>query len=281
MAGKLDFAVDFALPNGSVKGKRRPNWQKAAGAVSLSCPSGCTIGDGKTKLKCELKKKRSQAMLGDGIEFGTVTLDKLAAKVEVGKGRLEVTKFETASKDGQLHVDYAMELEPVLDDSKVEGCLRFAGSQSLLKRDAKTYTAISATGASMGPDNLYHITLTGTFKRLRKLGKFCGPTVRDKNMDDPGGTGKPARPNLTVQPDAAVPTPAKADAAPAKPTFNPPPADAAGSAAADAGVNVPVPGPEGEEEVEGEGEEAAAGSGAAGPDGVSVEAEHAPPDETR
>jgi type II secretion system protein N len=239
MTGTLELAVDFDLPNEAGKsGKTSANWQKAEGNAELSCPSGCIFGDGKTKLKMKVKNQRNAAFAAEGIEFGTVHINSLLALVEIKTGRLELTKFDAKSDDGTLFVDYMMELEPSLNDSMVTGCLRFNGSQALLKREPKTFTAISATGALLGPDNLFHIKLTDKFKDMKRLPQTCGSAVSSKNMDNPGGGGP--RPSLTVPADeprdAGFPMP--------QPQTFPTPPSITPDAGADAAVNVPVPGPD-------------------------------------
>jgi type II secretion system protein N len=239
MSGKLRFAVELDLPNEKTKaGKVGPNWTKADGSFELACPSGCMVGDGKTKLKMTLKNQRSQAFAEGGIDFGKVSLDSLLAMIELKNGKLDITKFDAKSGDGELHVDFDMALNQDMNQSQVTGCLRFRGSDSLLKREPKTHAALSTTGAPLGPDNLFHIKLDGPLREVRRLGQICGAAV-NVNMDNPGGTT--ARPNLTVTPEpsklGAVPPPA------APPTFTPPPA----AAPEDAGVDaLRAPGPEGE-----------------------------------
>lgn len=257
MSGKLQLRLALAFPLEKQKGKTAPNWAKSQGNVLLACRSGCTFGDGKTKLKTKLKSARNQAFAADGIEFGKVNVNTLVAKVDIKRGKLKVTEWDTKSDDGQLYVDYEMDLAPKWGDSDVNGCLRFVGSPALLDREPKTYSAISATGAPMNEkDNLYHITLSGKFSAMRKLGKFCGPDVGASDADGD------AKPNLTIQPDpakSATPPTNEAAATPATPTFAPPTDAGAGSAAAtpDAAIPVPVPGPEGETDAPAEGGSAA------------------------
>jgi type II secretion system protein N len=245
MSGIVELDFDLDLPNEKQKsGKTIPNWQKAEGGARIACPAGCTFGDGKTKLKTKLKNARSAAFAADGIDFGKVTLKSLLAKVEIKTGQLTVTQFEAPSDDGTLHVDYTMELQPVFGESNVTGCLRFNGSPSLLQREPKTFSAITATGAPLGPDNLFHIRLTDKFKDMKRLGQPCGGGVANKGGDSSGGS----KPALTVQPSDPV-----KPAEPGSPTITPPPplpvppsseggagsGSAPGSAAA-----VPAPGPD-------------------------------------
>ena len=204
MSGKLRFTFNLELPNDKSKaGKVGPNWLKAEGKLEFACPSGCTVGDGKTKLKVNVANKSQQAFAENGIDFGKVNIDSLLTDVELKEGKLDITKFEAKSGDGELHVDFGLTLNQDLGQSQVAGCLRYNGSQALLKREPKTHAAISTTGAPLGPDNLFHIKLDGTIKQMRRLGIICGPTAAGmKSPESPGGTT--ARPNLTVTPEPPV-----------------------------------------------------------------------------
>lgn len=257
MSGKVNFSFDLELPNTKLKtGKTGPNWTKAVGAAMFECPQGCTFGDGKTKLKPKLKNNRNAAFAEGGIEFGKLNVQTFIAKVDISKGHLKVTRLDTKSEDGELHVDFDMTLAQNIDESTVTGCLRFTGSQALLKRDARTHAAISTTGAPLGPDNLYHIKLDGKVKEMKRLGQVCGAAAASGGADD----GKPSRPTITVQPDAPI----SPDAG--TPTFTPPPAPEAPPA--DAAVTVPVPGP---------GSENLTGSATPPPPGVPAAGEPPPP----
>lgn len=242
-SGTLDVQIKLALPNEKQKnGKVIANWQKAAGHIQLACPGGCTVGDGKAKLKTKLKNTRSQAMVGDGLPFGKVHINSLLATVDIGDGKLALTKFDASSDDGTLQIDYQMELEPSFDESTVTGCLRFTGSQGLLKREPKTFDTFTLIGGALGPDNLFHVRLTDTFKNMRKLGQVCsgaGAEGNGSNTTVKNGKGR-ATPNLTVQPPDEAGR--GSDGMRPVPNFTPP----AGAAppAIDGGVTVPVPGPD-------------------------------------
>lgn len=211
MTGKLEASVDLTLPMEKSKlGKTSINWQHASGAFSLACPSGCTFGDGKTKLKPLLKNSRQQAMVGEGIDFGKVDLDTLVAKASIKRGKLTLDRFDTTSKDGELHIDYAMTLEKEFGDSMVAGCLRFKGSDDLLRREPKTHAAISTTGAELRADGLFHIRLTDRFKEMKRLNQDCGPNAPGGASSGESintGIGGERRPNLTVHPEEPKPNP--------------------------------------------------------------------------
>ncbi|MBS1118809.1 MAG: hypothetical protein H6Q90_1037 [Deltaproteobacteria bacterium] len=259
MSGLVTFDIDLDLPNEKLKSNKiGPNWLNSAGTAELACPSGCTIGDGHSKLKLKAKNSRSQAFAGEGTDFGTVKIDTLVAHLEIKEGKADLTKFEVKSPDVELHVDYTMTLAQDLNDSVVLGCVRFKGSDALRKREPKTYDQILLTGAARAPDGLDHIRLKGSVKNMLKLPEVCGPTISDPPIDSPSGGTPNARPNLTVQPDDPLRHLGSAAAAlPVNPT-PPPPPDAG---AADAAVTIPIPHPEHEGSAAGAGSSTGSGAG--------------------
>ncbi|HET9991569.1 MAG TPA: type II secretion system protein GspN [Kofleriaceae bacterium] len=269
MTGKLDFAVDLDLPVSKNKmGRTSTDWTKADGTIDLSCPTGCTLGDGHTKLKPLLKNRTNQVMVGDGIDFGEVhisTLDVHAVfTAAVGDpdahsssykpGKFEVTKFNITSPDGELHVDYLMTMAPTLDDSVVAGCLRFKASDNLLKKEEtkKTYAAISTTGAELRSDGLFHIKLSDRFKDMKRLNAECGPNSAASKIGNgedfsphPGGGPRPqinTMPTPALRTGSAMPPPMPEPPPPPPPspsntaTPTPPPGSAAGAPAGAAGA---------------------------------------------
>ena len=201
MSGKVRFDFNLDLPTDKSKsGKVGPSWTKAEGNFELACPSGCMIGDGKSKLKPKLKNRGQQAFAEGGIDIGKLNVDTLLANIEIKNGKLAITKFDVKSPDGELHVDFDLTLNQEVQSSLVTGCLRFKGSDGLLKREPKTHAAISTTGAPLGPDNLFHIKLDGPLREMRRLGQVCGSAATNTNMDSPNAGANP-RPNLTVTPE--------------------------------------------------------------------------------
>lgn len=263
ITGKIDFDVALDLPTEKGKGRPYANWPKAEGSFEIACPSGCTFGDGKTKLKPLVKNSSQQAMVGEGIDFGMVNIDSLLARADIKNGKFEVTKFDTKSKDGELHVDYSMTLDKELNNSVVAGCLRFKGSKALEDREPKTFAALQTTGAELRSDGLFHIRLTDRLGMMKRLNQECGPNVKSVTNGENFGGGPTPPPHLTVVPDERKPAVPPIQT---PPVVEPPPPPAPADAATAQPTNMTrPPGPEGETPAPG------AASGAVPP------GEHEPP----
>jgi type II secretion system protein N len=288
MSGKVEFQIDLDLPVSKNKmGRTSTDWTKAEGTLDLSC-TGCTLGDGKAKLKPLLKNRSNQVMVGEGIEIGEIAIGALEAHAvftpAVGDpeahsssykpGKFELTKFELKSPDGELHVDYLMTMATTIDESIVAGCLRFKPNETLLKTEQgkKTYGAMSTTGAELRSDGLFHIKLSDRFKDMKRLNAECGknaPASKIGNGEDftPHPTGRPmiqpTPPDL--HPGSATPPPPQPEPPPPPPPVGsanptaPMPAGSAGSAGS-SGSAIPQEG-------------AAAGAGGSG---SSLEPPHTP-----
>jgi type II secretion system protein N len=219
MSGKVRFSFNLDLPNDKNKaGKVVPNWPRAEGSAELACPSGCTFGDGKTKLKPKLKIRAQQAFAEGGIDFGKVNVDSLLATAEIKSGKLDVTKLDVKSTDGDVKVEVDVALNQDIGSSMVTGCLRFKGSDNLLKREPKTHAALSTTGAPVGPDGLFHIKLDGPLREVRRVGVVC--TAGAGGSDTGGNT---PRPNLTITPESPTGRPGMLSPPPNVPSSIPPP----------------------------------------------------------
>ena len=200
MTGKIRLALDLELPNDRKAGK--PNFPKGEGTAEFACPSGCTIGDGKSKLQLTTNNARQQEFLdqsGGGIDFGRVNVDSLIARAELKNGKLDLTRFEFKSGDGEAHVTVSLTVNQDILASTITGCLRFHDSDAFRKREPKTDAALTTTGAPLGPDGLFHIKLDGQIRTMRRIGVVCS-----------GGAGEmpgtpPPRPNLSITPEPGKP----------------------------------------------------------------------------
>ncbi len=207
----LDLKFDSPLVRNTV------DWTKVTAHVQVACPAGCTVGDGKTKLRPQVKRQNQAEFVKDGIEFNKVNIDKLLARFEVKKGVAKVSKFEALSKDGELHVDFEAKLEKLLNNSQVTGCLRFKPSKELEARDYRTALQLKTTGAPLGPDDLFHIKLQGQMREIKRLGVVCGPAAG-------GATGTSGSTGSSGASPPPPPPPSPSPEQPAQPLPNIPPA---------------------------------------------------------
>jgi hypothetical protein len=165
-------------------------------------------------------------------------MDSLVARATIKAGKLTLDKFDTRSKDGELKVDYMMTLEKEFSESVVAGCLRFKGSEDLLKREPKTFAAIQTTGAELRGDGLFHIRLSDRFKDMKRLNQECGPDANTNGNGENFNEGKPERPNLTVVPEEKPTAPLPPTPTPTPAEIPPPPPPAH-----DTNANPPTPTP--------------------------------------
>jgi type II secretion system protein N len=198
LVGKVDLAL--ALTTAA-------DLRNAAGSVRLSCPKGCTIGDGESKFKPRTTSSRQQVMVADGIEFGKVFVDKLNARAVIKGGKAEITKWEFVSKDVELHVDIALKLGKKFKDAEfTRGCVKYKGFPELASRDLKTHGAIKFIGGvAENPDDpasLYHLKLEGKLGDNKKnfKPKLCTAGDGTDAVAGGDGDGKGRTPTLNAAP---------------------------------------------------------------------------------
>ena len=166
MSGKIDPALKLAVDNS--------DWRTARGFLRLVC-NNCSAGDGQTKLKFKLKPgSRQSAFAQDGVTIETVFIQKLLLQVDFAKGRMTISKWELQSGDLDAKIELQVQLAKKITDSTViSGCLRYKPSEELSKRAAKTFAALMSTGAPLGPDEYYHIKLSGDLANMKRLPRVC------------------------------------------------------------------------------------------------------------
>ena len=156
--GLADVAIDVTVP-------RRAGVQdypNASGSFAFACHSGCTLGDDHTKLAA-----------AGGLPFGHVTFDNIDVRGVVRAGHVDVSHWQLESKDISLTATMHIDLAATLDDSKLDGCVRFKPAPGLADRDPQTAAVIATTGAQAGPDGFYSIKLEGTLGKRKLLAQQC------------------------------------------------------------------------------------------------------------
>ncbi|MBP9085529.1 MAG: type II secretion system protein GspN [Kofleriaceae bacterium] len=189
ISGALDINADLTAP----LEKNRVDWSKLVGRVSLACLNGCTVGDG-SRVKFPTLNQRSEAMMGKGVEFGPVNVDRFAAQMDFAKGVAKISKWDFQSKDGTAKLDIEIKLDKVFGNSVIEGCVRYDASDELRKRVPSTHSQIMVIGGMKGPDGLFQVHLSDRVGHMRKLSQLC------PDLGSVPATNQ--RPNLTVMPDS-------------------------------------------------------------------------------
>jgi type II secretion system protein N len=161
MAGLADVSIDVTVPKAS--GHR--DYRNASGSIALGCPGGCTLGDGIAKLRLPGTT--------DGIPFAQIAFDKVDVRAEIKDGRVEITRWAIESKDLTLDLTLNIKLAAELDDSTLDGCMRFTASPGLAKRDPITAALLATTGAPQGPDGVHSIKIAGRIGKRKLLGQIC------------------------------------------------------------------------------------------------------------
>jgi hypothetical protein len=159
MRGMAEVDIEVAAPieNGVTK------YSKAHGTIAMGCATGCVLGDDKAKLDLGPDMQ---------VELGHLDFDKLALKMTVDNGHAKVTKWTLESGDLKLALDLDITLADNFSESKIDGCVRFAPTEGLMKRQPKTHALISTTGANMVGD-MFAIRLGGTIGGTKRLAQAC------------------------------------------------------------------------------------------------------------
>ncbi|MCE9577649.1 MAG: type II secretion system protein GspN [Deltaproteobacteria bacterium] len=245
VGGKLDGEVSLELPKGDAR--------QAEGKVDIGCKANCTIGDGVAKIYPKGKTAASAAWGKEGMTVAKLLLHDWSAEMTLVKGKLDITKFEFHSDDGEIFVDFHAQIQKVLKDSPVTGCIKFKASEVLKKREPKFGNGLDITGAPLGPDNYYYVKLAGTLGDVKRQPFICsldGSEVPGQktqtSVDSTGHFGgrpritptptadEPVRPTPTVPPPPPPPIPAPTPAVGSGTEPPPPGAGSAGSGAAPA-----------------------------------------------
>lgn len=161
MSGLADVAIDLAVP---VQGGAR-RYRESSGSIAVSCAAGCVLGDDRAKL----------TVRGQALEFGKVAIDKLDARVDIGDGRVELTRWDVASKDLALNARLRIDLADTFDASVIDGCVWFRPAADLARRDPKTAAVLATTGAIADADGFFQIRISGTVGARKYLSQACRP----------------------------------------------------------------------------------------------------------
>src|SRR5262249_41659662 len=115
VGGRIAGTATIDLPAG--------DWRQAEVDIKLDCTSNCTIGDGVAKIYP--KPRPGQPQL-DGVTVAKLFLTEWHAEFVVTKGHADLKKLDVKSDDGELYVDFHVQVQRALMESAVtQGCIKF------------------------------------------------------------------------------------------------------------------------------------------------------------
>jgi type II secretion system protein N len=156
LGGRLSLNLDLTKPN-------HRNGE-ATGSLSWTC-AGCSVGDGKEKLKIA-----SNPLLAEGMSFPRMSLGDLVGKVTFQKGVGRLQGVHARSPDGELFIDGEVRLADPVGYSYLDLYVRFKLSEALLRRADKLQILLQlAEGMGKRSDGFYGFRLTGSFSRLNSV----------------------------------------------------------------------------------------------------------------
>ena len=134
------------------------DWAKVSGHATFLCED-CAIGD-------------DHATLGSDLYFGRIAFPAIEARADVTSGRVHATAT-TTSPDVEISIRLDGTLAKNLEDSDVNGCIRFRPTAALKERDPKMFALLSVTGADQDDQGWFHIALEGRAGSMKRLAKPC------------------------------------------------------------------------------------------------------------
>ncbi len=148
------------------------DWRQVRGVVDFACDD-CTLGDDRTPYHWMI-----------GTIVGHLTFDHVRARADFAGGVVRVS----ASGRGEVDFDVALvgTLAPRAGDTNLDGCVTFAGTERLRRRDEKLASALRLLGYPIGSDQREHVSIGGTLAVPRILGTPC--ELSDRAADGPRRT---------------------------------------------------------------------------------------------
>lgn len=210
LGGLGDGRIRLALP--------KNDWSKASGRVDLSCTVGCTVGDGVARVYPKAKREADALMVKDGFPVDTINISRFVLGIAIAKGEAKRDKFEFESPDGDIAIDFNIKLAKKINDSTINGCIKYKCSGDYL---AKSPAACELGSPAVDADGFRNIKLTGKLDKMRRLGSVCEADdgsedifVKDEDARNRPRT-RPSLDNIAEPPPPPTPTPTP-------PTIEPP-----------------------------------------------------------
>ena len=164
LMGGLSAEVDLKVPGGKMN--------EASGTLRISC-KGCSLGDGKKKLKI-----KGNAFLSAGITLPKLRMGKMSGEVKVDKGEAKIQSFSAKSPDLELKLEGSVQLRQPMGFSVLNGYLRFKVSDALKEKNPAFGLLDTALGNAKRPDGFFGMKVFGNLKNPKFLPSRVGPPKR-------------------------------------------------------------------------------------------------------
>lgn len=198
MKGGLNARINLDLPGNQ--------WDRARGKIVLSCP-GCTIGDGKAKIKPRAAPGRRvnpnmAVFAGEGMTVPELNLGNLSGTVLIADGRGTIQDFKTVSPDGEMELDAVIRFGRSFKDARFEtGCMKFKLSDELKQREPSFGNLPEFMNMSPQNDGYSNVKLKGTLALMRWVPSKSCDAGEPSSEDRVGSRRQPGRPTIPSRPD--------------------------------------------------------------------------------
>jgi type II secretion system protein N len=155
IAGTIHSEVDLVLP--------KLQAAAANGRFEITC-NGCSVGDGKAKLRVA-----SNPLLAEGVTMPKLRVGDLEGTIVFEKGTGVIEGMHSKSPDIELDVEGSVRLSDPVDLSQLDLYVKFKLSDNLVKSNDKFQLLLQfAEMQGKRPDGFYGFRLQGSPRRLRE-----------------------------------------------------------------------------------------------------------------
>jgi type II secretion system protein N len=173
VAGAFSARVELSVPE--------DQWANAVGSVELEC-DGCSVGDGKAKLKVP-----GNPLLAMGVTLPQLRLGRLGGKIKIEKGQATLENVSSQSPDIEVALEGLFNLRTPFAYSNAQAYLRFRISPELKRRDAKFELLENGMVNAKRADGFFGMRVDGPLKGLRFTPSSIGPAPGGPLRIEPGG----------------------------------------------------------------------------------------------
>ena len=164
LVGGLSAEVDLNVPEGKMN--------EASGSIRISC-KGCSVGDGKKKLKI-----KGNAFLASGITLPKLRMGRMSGEVKVDKGVARIQSFSAKSPDLEVKIEGNVQLRKPMGFSVISGYIRFKVSKELKEKNPAFGLLDSAMASAKRPDGFFGMKIFGSLNNPKFIPSRVAPPKR-------------------------------------------------------------------------------------------------------